>query len=53
MNKYKFSRIIVGTILTVVMFSNGFDIRTWQFWAIYSCAWMMCFMTYLEDFNGR
>ena len=52
MNKYKFGRITFGTILTVVMFSNGFKINTWQFWVVYISAWMMAFMTYLEDFNG-
>ena len=51
MNKYKFGRITFCTILTVVMFENGFDIRTWQFWVVYISAWLMVFMTYLEDFN--
>ena len=51
MNKYEFGRIIFGTILTVVMFNIGFNIKTWQFWVVYGCAWMMCFMTFLEDFN--
>ena len=52
MNKYKFGRITFSTNLIVVMFSNGFKINTWQFWAVYISAWMMAFMTYLEDFNG-
>ena len=52
MNKYKFGRITFGTILIVVMFSIGFNIKTWQFWVVYGCAWMMAFMTYLEDFSG-
>lgn len=52
MNKYKFGRITFGTILIVVMFSIGFNIKTWQFWVVYGCAWMMTFMTYLEDFSG-
>jgi hypothetical protein len=41
MNKYKFGRIIFGTILTIVMFRNGFGINTWQFWVVYISAWMM------------
>lgn len=52
MNKYKFGRLLFGTILTVVMFSNGFDIRTWQFWTVYLSAWVMAFFQYLEDFSG-
>jgi len=52
MNKYKFGRLIFGIILIVVMFNNGFKINTWQFWVVYISAWMMVFMTYLEDFNG-
>lgn len=52
MNKYKFGRITFGTILTIVMFRNGFGINTWQFWVVYISAWLMVFMTYLEDFNG-
>ena len=51
MNKYAFGRIIFSTILIVVMFNNDFKINTWQFWIVYGCAWMMAFMTYLEDFN--
>lgn len=51
MNRYKFGRITFGTILTVVMFSIGFDIKTWQFWVVYGSAWLMAFMTYLEDLN--
>lgn len=52
MNKYKFGRLTFGTILIIVMFFNGFGINTWQFWVVYGCAWMMSFMTFLEDFNG-
>ena len=52
MNKYKFGRIIFVAILTIVLFFNGFGINTWQFWVVYISAWMMTFMTYLEDFNG-
>ena len=52
MNKYKFGRITFGTILTIVMFRNGFGIGTWQFWVVYLSAWAMAFFQYLEDFNG-
>ena len=52
MNKYKFGRITFGTILTIVMFFNGFGINTWQFWVVYISAWAMVFFQYLEDFNG-
>ena len=51
MNKYKFGRIIFGTIHIIVMFRNGFWINTWQFWTVYLSAWAMTFMTFLEDFN--
>lgn len=52
MNKYKFGRITFGTILTIVMFFNGFGINTWQFWVVYISAWAMVFFQHLEDFNG-
>ena len=52
MNKYKFGRLTFGTILIVVMFNIGFGIKTWQFWVVYGSAWMMTFMTFLEDFSG-
>lgn len=52
MNRYEFGRIIFSIILIVVMFSIDFHIGTWQFWVVYGCAWMMAFMTFLEDFNG-
>ena len=52
MNKYKFGRIAFGAILTIVMFSIGFGIKTWQFWIVYGSAWMMTLITFLEDFNG-
>lgn len=52
MNKYRFGRLTFGTILTIVMFFNGFGINTWQFWAVYISAWAMVFFQYLEDFNG-
>lgn len=52
MSKYEFGRITFGIILIIVMSCNGFGINTWQFWGVFISAWMMVFMTYLEDFNG-
>lgn len=52
MNKYSIGRIIFASIITVILFENGLKINTWQFWVVYISAWMMAFMTYLEDFNG-
>lgn len=51
MNKYSFGRITFGTIMTIVLFENGFNITTWQFWVIYLSAWAMVIFQYLEDFN--
>lgn len=50
MNKYSIGRIICGSIITIILFENGLKINTWQFWVVYISAWMMAFMTYLEDF---
>jgi NhaP-type Na+/H+ and K+/H+ antiporter len=49
--KYSVSRIICCSIITVILFDNGLEINTWQFWVVYLSAWAMSFIQYCEDFD--